>query len=521
MKRTKFGDKVASSAKAKLIEMPRDQRSERLDEKLTKEEDAFERDFIIGCIVDDAVCKWAKENFPPKAIKSSTGRKLLYWTLEFYDAYGEKAPKSYIGQHVFSKESTFSDGETEWIEGVLGSMSKEWAEEKKGEINPKYLIRRAEHYREKIAMKERAGDILDLIENNEIEKAQELFQYEPLTTSNLSGHFISFPELEKRDIEAPRMLMKPWLREGETNLLYSWTGVGKSWFAMIISWLLACENYKEKECEFAGWQVKNPCGTLYLDGELGQSDMTDRLRKLKWLGAQLPNMEMRIFNLPEYRKDTGNPFDLSNRKCQQAIIDFFKKNPDYRHLVIDSVSTLFRLDDENSNSEWHNKVQPFLIDLRGLGVTQLVQHHAGKDGKMRGASAEGTIAANIIRCVDHPQKTPGQAYFTVSFGDKQRAAGDANKPITVRLLDFDDRVEWQEEEWGSRGGDKKLGIIANILMGKSNKEIAEMFDCKSPYVSQLKTEAKKLRYLDREGSATKAGLGLVEEYGDDGAEPIG
>jgi len=105
---------------------------------------------------------------------------------------------------------------------------------------------------------------------------------------------------------------------------------------------------------------------------------------------------------------------------------------------------LFGLENENDNSEWNNKVNPFIRDLRALGVACILLHHSGKDSKrgLRGASAMGAMAHNIFRLFVPKEKDPdeGEAMFTLTK-DKQRAKGFLFKSFSLHFTQNEDQTE--------------------------------------------------------------------------------
>jgi len=110
------------------------------------------------------------------------------------------------------------------------------------------------------------------------------------------------------------------------------------------------------------------------------------------------------------------------------------------------------LEQENDNSEWNNKINPFLRDLRALDVACLLLHHSGKDNKrgLRGASSMGAMAHNIFRLTSHEKKDPdgGEAWFVLSK-DKQRAAGKGFKTLALKYTQDVDQTEthWKKTEF--------------------------------------------------------------------------
>ena len=210
-----------------------------------------------------------------------------------------------------------------------------------------------------------------------------------------------------------------------------------------IAYMLGLHDYTTDECEIDKWYVKTPTGTLYIDGELGEQEMEDRIKCFEWLGKQSRKHKMKILSVPEYQLSTGDTFYLSNRENQHKIIKWLKEHPNYKLVVLDSASTLFGLENENDNSEWNNKVNPFIRDLRALGVACILLHHSGKDDKrgFRGASAIGAMVHNIYKLsTEGKEIDEGEAHFTLSK-DKQRSKGFLFGKFSLHFTQNDDQTE--------------------------------------------------------------------------------
>jgi len=74
----------------------------------------------------------------------------------------------------------------------------------------------------------------------------------------------------------------------------------------------------------------------------------------------------------------------------------------------------------------------------------------------------------------------------------------------------------QTDKGYTKSNTKEL-IIAELICGRKNKEIAEMFDVSAAYVSECKADAQKLElgYLDKVGKPTPKGLGLLDKFKED------
>lgn len=477
---------------------------------LDKYDRFIERKIIIGMIVNDEFCLWATENFNSKYFGSRMATRLSSWVYEYFNEY-KKAPRKDIEGIYFQK---LKEGLPEVIaeeieQDILPGLSEEYVE--KG-LNLQYLKDRSQIYLKRQIFTRKLKDAEGLIENNQFEEAIDLLTKELPSQNNLSSYIKTIDEMEKEGVKRPRMLLSPWLREGETTLLYSEAGVGKSLLAILIAYVLGLENYTEKQADIGSWQVKCPVGTLYIDGELGKAEILDRTSKYKWIGKQRYPIE--FICVPEYQIESGKDITLSKRKTQREIIAWLKKNPNYKLLIIDSISTVFCLENENDNSEWSKKINPFIKDLRAMGVAHIIQHHSGKDSKkgLRGASAMTAMAHNIIRLTNHPSKQPGYAWFKVDNKEKQRAAGALFDAFYIKFNPMKDRTEWEVSKDDSRKKDTFFKLLKEFVNGNlGNKELASKYGLKSgENVAYYKKKARDKGYLRKDNSPTKKGIEVVK-----------
>jgi len=508
-----FKRKVRANTQKQLLYTSKNLLSDKSLASLNKLDAKIEREFVIGVIVNDNFCEWAYENFNNKYLQSNVARILTSWC---YQHFGEYKKSPYKNIEVIYLErlndtNISTDLAEEIEEEILPDLNDQYINES---IDFKFLRYRAERYLKKRLLEHRLGEAKTLIDNNELYEAAELVNLELPITEDISNHFFTVEEIKDLGIEKPKMLMKPWLREGETNFLYSEAGVGKSLLGLLIAYLLGLNEYDNEIVEIDQWQVKNPTGTLYIDGELGLTEMYERLSHYQWVGNQNQNQKTKVFCRNNYRIMTGKDFSLSERKNQKVVIGWFKKNPNYKILIIDSVSTCFDLENENDNSEWNKKINPFLADLRAMGVAHLVLHHAGKDSKrgLRGASAMNALAHNVIKLTNHPDKVPGQAWFKVDNADKQRAEGKLFDPFYIRFIHCEGRTEWEITETEMES--KYIRILVEVIKEeKKNLDIAKEFGFKSgENINWYKKRGVLDGYLEKDDSKyrpTTKGLDLV------------
>ena len=329
-------------------------------------------------------------------------------------------------------------------------------------------------------------------------------------------------DMKAQDKQEPRLLIRPWLREGQFTFIYGDYGSGKSLLSIHIAYLLGLKDYDGEECEIGEWQVKGTTGCLYVDGELGEVEIRERISQFEYLGRQQREIPIMVFPLPEYQLITEDTFYLSVRENQVQIVQWLKDHPRYKVVFLDSVTTLFGLTEESSNSEWSLKINPFFRDLRALGVAVVILHHSGKNIKLglRGASGMGAMAHNIFRLTNHPDKDidEGEAWFTLTK-DKQRGSGFSFKKFSIHYTQNSDYTEtdWEITEGGERKKEdlntNQIRTIKHILRGKlTQKEIAEHMGCKQSNIAATKKKAKDLGYLKQDGQPTELWNVLIGKF---------
>lgn len=404
----------------------------------------IERKIIIGLIVSSEFCQKIKEIWNVRLIESGTAKLLSNWIWEYYNKYN-KAPGKDIEAIYYTKikETKVQRSLAEEIEqDILPGLSDEYENE---DFNLEYLLEESTKYLNEQHIKLFTDTIQSLLSDGKQEDAEDqIRKFLPLeiVNGNLNKFIITADQIRNKNIRQPTLLLKPWLREGQTTIIYAGYGTGKSLLVILISYLLGMRIQDSEMYDVGEWVIKNPTGCLYLDGEMGEKEMEERISQFEWLGRQ--KHKIHIFSVPEYQLETEDPFYLSTRPNQLKVLKWLKAHPDYKLVVLDSATTLFGLLDENSNSEWNNKINPFLRDLRALGVAHILLHHAGKDSKkgLRGASSSGAMAHNIFRLINHKNRDidAGEAWFVITK-DKQRSAGKLFGQFALRFTQSDNKKE--------------------------------------------------------------------------------
>ncbi|MEX0610306.1 MAG: AAA family ATPase [Balneolaceae bacterium] len=511
MKRTnKLKLAVSHDARRKLYD--------KQDKEISKADVFIERELLTAVIVNDEVAKWVEEHLQYEWVQSVTAKKILKKVLSFYGEYGE-APKNKMEALYFEwlQNGQLNEEEAEELEeDLLPGLSAEYEE---NGIDTKFLIQRAGKYFEKRRLEVHSKRISDALNTGDMEQAEHLAGNPPESLG--SGKNLIVRDIDDyANLERPKLLLSPWLREGEYTLVYADKGVGKTMFAVLLSRMLACADYQARKCEINAsdstvWQVKHPTKTLYVAGEMAQGIM-DRFAGFHWMGEYIEQYKPRIIDRGEQQATTNQPFSLSNRNTQREVIRYLKQNPNIKLIVLDNVQTLFDLEDSNRESEWSNKINPLLQDLEDCGIACLLLDHTGKDpnrGAM-GTHAKTTRTSYSIHLKDHSDKNrrnDGQAWFKVESIYTRYPEGKFH-PFYLRFWKEEHGTQWEVTEGGAFSGNdnKNQEIKAAIIQGDKGTDIAERFDITPARVSQIKNRIEKEGLL-KNGEPTMEGFSFMKE----------
>jgi putative DNA primase/helicase len=186
-------------------------------------------------------------------------------------------------------------------------------------------------------------------------------------------------------LEVPprEMLLAPILPERSLSMLYAPRGIGKSWLGLSIGVIVASGGSLLK------WQAPAPRRVLVADGEMPLADLQARLNSiLAGLGADVPNDMLRI--LAADNSEVG--INLGSPEGQQALephldgVDL---------LILDNLSTLMTTGSEGASDSWL-PMQNWLLRLRRKGISVLIIHHAGVNGRQRGTSRREDALDTVI-----------------------------------------------------------------------------------------------------------------------------
>jgi putative DNA primase/helicase len=237
------------------------------------------------------------------------------------------------------------------------------------------------------------------------------------------------------NVSAREMLLSPILPERSLAMLYAPRGIGKSWLSLSIGMAIAAGT------PLLRWHVPRQKRVLYVDGEMPMVSLQERLRAIAVsMDADIPNHGFQM--LAADQMEPG--IKLSTEEGQQAV-DPLLEEVDL--LILDNLSTLCATGSENAGDAWV-PMQNWLLRLRRQGISVLLVHHAGTNGRQRGTSRREDALDTVIALRRPEDYSPDQgARFEIHF-EKLRNFVDGNGalPFEARLetvvVDGRDGIRW-------------------------------------------------------------------------------
>src|SRR6516225_9680300 len=185
------------------------------------------------------------------------------------------------------------------------------------------------------------------------------------------------------EIPAREMLLDPILPERSLAMLYAPRGLGKSWLALSIGLTVASGQ------PLLRWIPPRQRNVLYVDGEMPLVSLQDRLKAISaGFGRDIPNDAFRILAADQIE----GGINLSVVAGQQSLDPLLK---DIDLVVLDNLSTLCTTTSESASDAWV-PIQNWLLKLRRKGLSVLLVHHAGTNGRQRGTSRREDALDTVI-----------------------------------------------------------------------------------------------------------------------------
>lgn len=286
-------------------------------------------------------------------------------------------------------------------------------------------------------------------------------------------------------------IIAPWLREGESAMVYAPAGVGKSMFSMSLALAVAGGG------SFLGWEAPEKRRVLFVDGEMHMDDVVSRsimlAETIDGLDLEAAGENLRI--MARHYQDPGVSFpDLAEEGGRRTLLDISRKLFSGRTpadlVILDNLSTLATIKDENDAAEFNDVIR-FLMDMKQAGVACVLVHHSKKGGSdYRGSSKLATTFEVILglKKTDTLKAAMGTA-FAISW-DKYRGRRDETIRGREVWLDREEsgRHVWRHELSSDEEAEALLSALRSLKY-RTQEELAEALSWSTGKLSTLKRKA--------------------------------
>ena len=231
------------------------------------------------------------------------------------------------------------------------------------------------------------------------------------------------------------MLFPALWRQGLT-MIHAPRGIGKTFVSIGMTVAVASAG------SFLNWRANEPCGVLFLDGEMPAGALKERINQTIVAGGKDLEAPIDIFT-PDLCD--GRVPDLSTTDGQAAVDTLVTDHT--KLIVVDNLSCFCRSGRENEGESWIS-TQDWALSHRAQGRTVLFIHHSNKNGSQRGTSRREDVLDTVIglrKPHDFESDEPGTR-FAVVFEKSRNAFGQDIASFEAKLAtDEKGRISWATE----------------------------------------------------------------------------
>lgn len=293
------------------------------------------------------------------------------------------------------------------------------------------------------------------------------------------GDLLAYPFPERE------MLVAPWLRQGESAMLWAPSGLGKTFLALTLALAVAGGG------RVLGWKAPKPRSVLYVDGEMHAQDLRDRLAMLTGTvdGCDLEAASKNLTLLSRQMQGADVRFpDLNKPEDQDDILRRVQRSK-AELVILDNFSTLCEVADENEVAAM-NPVLSFLLRMKQAGCACILVHHSGKTGTdYRGSSKLGTTFEVVFGLHRIDGRAVGDgAGFELQWDKYRGEPSAAARDMVVTLETVEDRRTWHH---GPAPGAEMAALLDALRTGtcKNQRELAEVLQWDPSKVTRMKARA--------------------------------
>ena len=186
-------------------------------------------------------------------------------------------------------------------------------------------------------------------------------------------------DMECKEYPQRKVLVSNLIHDREAIMLYSPTGVGKTWLSLAIAMIVAGRG----KLDLLDWENEDPQPVCYVDGEMLEEDMQERIKML------IPSLNVDEEELRKnfrYLSRVSQPdevdefLSLDLEENQMELLRWLHESTEKGKsplVLLDNLSNLVELGDDNSAGQ----MQPFnmmVTKARKQGCSMGIIHHTGK-----------------------------------------------------------------------------------------------------------------------------------------------
>lgn len=275
-----------------------------------------------------------------------------------------------------------------------------------------------------------------------------------------------------RIIPPRRLIMSPFLPTQGLCMIYAPRGMGKTYLTLSIAFSIA----QGEQLLPGRWHCDRLHRVLYVDGEMCQFDLQERMKKL--IGARtLPCGEYLKLITPDMQEKVMP--DIATQSGRESIEEHLDG---VEVLILDNLSALCREGKENEGDSWV-PVQQWLLKLRRRGLSVILVHHANKNGGQRGTSRKEDLLDSVIALKRPGNYNPMEgARFEVQFEKARGFYGKEAEPFILALIEKEGTFTWEVSPLEDAMLQEALVLKQQ---GKSQRDIAKKLGCSASTVNRM------------------------------------
>lgn len=299
------------------------------------------------------------------------------------------------------------------------------------------------------------------------------------------------------DIPEREYLLLPWLRQGDSALIYAPTGAGKSIFTLALCLAVAGGG------DFLGWRCAKPRKVFYVDGEMPEADIIERARMLlptiEGCDAEAARGNLCFLARQAQHMDAEFP-DLATPEGQADVLKRATAGG-YELLVLDNFSTLAECEDENAAGAF-NGIVKFLMRAKQAGLACVLIHHSNKNGTdYRGSSKLATTFEVLIGLsrstkASIPRDALGFDLAWAKYRHK-RDATTRGRSVWFGKDDTTGALAWHYETTEAEELGELVELVKTLNYAKQ-AELAEAIGISTGELSKRKARAIVLKLISEE-----------------------